>query len=191
MDYEMRMGTWYVRTLLRSGALKELREIVTSHDDDFLILRGRKYEADLYYSCQQNRHELGCGFAVGSRFQEFISGWNPATTLLLKRHASNVLDVRTFRGANVDSDHFLLMAKIRSRISTPKIKRDRVNSANTMRDALKQQDLFKKFSEEISRKLRSINTDMNYAQMWFWIQRKRFSMWTHQEEDLFGLMKSA
>ena len=32
MDYEMRMGTWNVRTLLRSGALKELREIVTNYD---------------------------------------------------------------------------------------------------------------------------------------------------------------
>ena len=42
-------------------------------------------------------------------------------------HAQNVLDVRTFRGANVDSDHFLVMAKIRSRISTPKIKGDRVS----------------------------------------------------------------
>ena len=75
MDFEMRMGTWNVRTLLHSGALKELREIVTSYDADLIafqelrwkesgVLRGRKAEADLYYSCQQNRHELGCGFAV-------------------------------------------------------------------------------------------------------------------------------
>ena len=67
MEYEMRMRTWNVRTLLRSGALKELREIITSYDADVIalqelrwkgsgILRGREDEADLYYSCQQNRH---------------------------------------------------------------------------------------------------------------------------------------
>jgi hypothetical protein len=33
------------------------------------------------------------------------------------RHASNVMDVRTFRRANIDSDHYLLISKIRSRIS--------------------------------------------------------------------------
>ena len=53
------------------------------------------------------------------------------------------------------------MDKIRNQISTSNIKRDRVRSGNTMRDALKQQDLSKKFCEEISRKLRSINTDSN------------------------------
>ena len=53
----------------------------------------------------------------------------------------------------------LVMDKIRSRMSTPKLKRGRVSSANTMRDVLKQKDLSKKFSEEISRKLRSISTD--------------------------------
>ena len=74
--------TW---TLLRSGALEELREIVTSYDADVIVLqelrwkgsavlRGRKDEADLYYSFQQNGHELGCGFAVGSRFRELIIG---------------------------------------------------------------------------------------------------------------------
>ena len=45
-------------------------------------MRGRKYEADLYYSCQQNRHELGCGFAVGRRLRELIIGWNPASEKL-------------------------------------------------------------------------------------------------------------
>jgi len=33
------------------------------------------------------------------------------------RHASDILDVRTFRGANIDSDHFLVAAKVRMRIT--------------------------------------------------------------------------
>ena len=37
--------------------------------------------------------------------------------LIVARHVSNVMDVRTFRGANIDSDHYLLISKIRSRIS--------------------------------------------------------------------------
>ena len=28
------------------------------------------------------KHELGCGFAVGSRFRELIIGWNPASERL-------------------------------------------------------------------------------------------------------------
>jgi hypothetical protein len=32
------------------------------------------------------------------------------------RHVSNLLDVRSFRGANIDSDHYLVISKIRGRI---------------------------------------------------------------------------
>jgi hypothetical protein len=33
--------------------------------------------------------------------------------LIDARHVSNVMDERTFRGANVNSDHYLLISKIR------------------------------------------------------------------------------
>ena len=36
------------------------------------------------------------------------------------RHISNLLDVRTYRGANIDSDHYMVACKIRARISTVK-----------------------------------------------------------------------
>jgi hypothetical protein len=38
--------------------------------------------------------------------------------LIDARHVSNVMDVRTFRGANIDSDHYLLISEIRSWISS-------------------------------------------------------------------------
>ena len=36
------------------------------------------------------------------------------------RHKSNLMDVRTLRGFNIDSDHFLVMANVRARISNAK-----------------------------------------------------------------------
>lgn len=36
--------------------------------------------------------------------------------LLNHRHFSDLLEIGNFRGANTDSDHFLVMAKVRARI---------------------------------------------------------------------------
>jgi len=40
--------------------------------------------------------------------------------LIQKKHSSDLKDVRCKRGVNVDSDHYLVMAKIQARISINK-----------------------------------------------------------------------
>ena len=92
-DYELKMGTWNVRTLRRPGALHELRKVITSYGADVVapqemrwkvsgIVRGRSNNADIYFSCQNQKHEFGYGFAVGSRLRKLVIGWNPASEKL-------------------------------------------------------------------------------------------------------------
>ncbi|XP_052903281.1 craniofacial development protein 2-like [Anopheles moucheti] len=59
------------------------------------------------------------------------------------RHFSDIIDVRTYRGANVDSDHFLVMVKLRQKLSvanklryqpTPRLNTNRLRQANVARD---------------------------------------------------------
>nr|XP_040240934.2 uncharacterized protein LOC120961299 [Anopheles coluzzii] len=59
------------------------------------------------------------------------------------RHFSDIIDVRTYRGANVDSDHFLVMVKLRQKLCvanklryqpTPRLNTDRLKQAVVARD---------------------------------------------------------
>lgn len=65
------------------------------------------------------------------------------------RHASSILDVRTFRGANIDSDHYLVVAQVRMRISmTPQRRTDAVKRFNVAR--LKSQEVARTFADRVS-----------------------------------------
>jgi hypothetical protein len=57
--------------------------------------------------------------------------------LIDKRRHSNILDVCSFRGADCDTDHYLVVAKLRERISVSK--RARQNS-DLERSDLKKHD---------------------------------------------------
>ena len=68
--------------------------------------------------------------------------------LIDARHASCILDVRSYRGANIDSDHYLVKAKVRSRISTVRTT-SRVDQKINI-EALKQPNVANAFADTIS-----------------------------------------
>ena len=69
-DYELKIGTWNVRTLRRPG--NEVRKVIISYGANVValqkmrwkgsgIVRGKSNNADIYFSCQNQKHEFGCG----------------------------------------------------------------------------------------------------------------------------------
>jgi hypothetical protein len=62
-------------------------------------------------SSHKDIHKLTWRAPDGQTFNQIVH------LLIDARRVSNVMDVRTFRGANTDSDHYLLISRIKSRIS--------------------------------------------------------------------------
>lgn len=82
-----------------------------------------------------------------------------------KRHASNILDVRSYRGANIDSDHHLVRAKLRCRIQA----NPRENTKRQRRfdvDALKTTTTASHFSQEITRQLDTTPSPGSIEETW-------------------------
>lgn len=77
--------------------------------------------------------------------------------LIDSRHAPNILDVRTFRDPSCSSDHFLVPAKVRAKISMAKTKRQQeLKGFNT--EALKSKETFERFSRKVTQNLQAVQT---------------------------------
>jgi hypothetical protein len=72
------------------------------------------------------------------------------------RHKSDLIDIRSYRGANIDSDHYLLKARIRARISNArKMTNPRMERHNVAQ--LKHRKVAEQYSQKVAESLEQIS----------------------------------
>lgn len=109
--------------------------------------------------------------------------------LIDARHFTDVIDVKTKRGANIDSDHYLVQTKLRAKISnankTPK--RDKLIKYNT--EQLKDPDVVQQYQQEIEVKLNEANIEIQNSNIdEYWAICKRIIQ--NAAENTLGKRKS-
>ncbi|CAK1599854.1 unnamed protein product [Parnassius mnemosyne] len=72
------------------------------------------------------------------------------------RHCSNLLDVRSRRGANIDSDHHLVVCKIRARISWYKYTKTVTTKKIETTRLKREQDVKYKYMDTVHRELMKV-----------------------------------
>jgi hypothetical protein len=70
--------------------------------------------------------------------------------LIDKREHSNISDIHTFRGADYDNDHYLVVAKLRERISVTKQARQKFDLERFDLRKLDNTEVKEKYQVEIS-----------------------------------------
>ncbi|XP_055375918.1 craniofacial development protein 2-like [Condylostylus longicornis] len=87
--------------------------------------------------------------------------------LIDARHKSSALDVRAFRGANIDSDHYMIRLKLRARISNAK-KATSVRQEKFNTNRLKEEEYAKNYERDVSNNLErwNLSNETNVEEEW-------------------------
>ena len=80
------------------------------------------------------------------------------------RHASSILDVRTLRAANIDSDHFLVAAKVRTRLCAYNTSKSVQRRLDVQK--LRSQNMAESFSIRLSELLHDAPPDRDVNTQW-------------------------
>ena len=81
MKSDLRIGTWNIRTLFRSGALNKLTDVFVEYKLDILAVQEMRWtgqgvldrrNCSIYYSCHDKTHQFGTGFVVSKRARDRV-----------------------------------------------------------------------------------------------------------------------
>ncbi|XP_042911563.1 uncharacterized protein [Parasteatoda tepidariorum] len=123
--------------------------------------------------------DLNAKVGKESEFHSVIATWRAPDesfanqidhVLIEARHYSNLLDVRTYKGANVDSDHFLVISKVRERISVVKNKKGAVLKEFNC-DKLNVKDIKTKYINDVEAALTNMHWENDSVES-KWLQLK-------------------
>jgi len=103
--------------------------------------------------------------------------------LICKRRASTIQDVRTLRGPNCDSDHFLVRAIIKQKITTNYEKRKQKQSWDTNR--LNSQEIVHKYQENIETQIDKTEVRADINEEWTNIK----TIIVNSAKEIIGIQK--
>ena len=89
--------------------------------------------------------------------------------LIDRRWQSSVLDVRSFRGAECDTDHYLVIAKVRERLGVGKQSTQRLDRHRFNLSKLNELEVRKQYQVEITNRfaaLENLNEDEDVNRIW-------------------------
>jgi hypothetical protein len=89
--------------------------------------------------------------------------------LIDRRWHSSILDVRSFRGADCDTDHYLVVAKVRERLSAKKQEAQETNVERFNLQTISEIKVRKEFQIEISKRfevLENLNDSKDINRVW-------------------------
>jgi hypothetical protein len=86
--------------------------------------------------------------------------------LIDARHKDNMMDVRTYRGANVDSDHYLVITRIRAKISRSKYIPNKEKTVRYNISNLKQTEVKKEYEQKIKDLCQKVGEGVTVEDEW-------------------------